>query len=328
MAETRTAVVTGGAGFIGSHLVDALASEGWRVRVVDNLSSGRIKNLEQHLSNHEVEMVNADILDSRQLTRVLRGVDSVFHFAAFADLRKSIQNRRLDLENNLLGTLNLLESMTECGVTDLVEASTSSLYGRATVLPTPESYHPTQTSLYGASKLAAEAFTEAYSELNELRVCCFRFSNVIGTRCRRGVIWDFVSRLLKDPTQLLIYGDGTQSKEFLDVSDCIAGILLGHERATARFNLFNLGNRVQTTPDDIATVVIEELGLSHVRIAHTGGRGGWIGDNPRVELDLSRLSALGWTPQVPVIESVRKTVRWTREEVSRQAELAQEDSVA
>jgi len=201
-------------------------------------------------------------------------------------------------------------------VQDLVFASTSAVYGEATVRPTAEDYFPVQTSLYGASKLACEAYAEAYTEFAPMRFWAFRFANVVGERCRRGVIWDFVHKLLKNSSELEILGDGKQSKEYLYVKDCVEGMMIGYRRAQGKVNIFNLGMEEQTLVDRVADLVVEEMKLDRnkVKRKYTGGPRGWIGDNPLVELSLERIKKLGWRPTVSSSEeAIRRTARWTLE---------------
>jgi UDP-glucose 4-epimerase len=235
--------------------------------------------------------------------------------AAHANIRESLVDHRSDLENNPIGTLNILEAMCKNNVGDMVFASTSAVYGEAMVRPTPEDYFPIQTSLYGASKLACEAYAEAYTEFAPLRFWAFRFANVIGERCRRGVIWDFVHKLLKNPAELEILGDGKQSKEYLYVKDCVEGMMIGYKKASGKANIFNLGVEEQTIVDRIADLVIEEMNLDKdkVKRKYTGGPRGWIGDNPVVQLSLERVKKLGWRQKVSSEEAVRRTTRWILE---------------
>ena len=317
MGDQRRVLVTGGAGFIGSHLVDRLLDRGAEVTVLDNFSAGTSQNLDHHSPSDRLSIHRADIRDTDTLRQLLPGVETVFHLAAFADLRKSLSDRRADLDTNLLGMISLLDAMADSHVPELVYVSTSSLYGEAARFPTPEDYGPIQTSLYGASKLAAEAFAEAYTSLEDLRLWVFRLSNVVGERCRRGIVWDLVHKLLRDPSHLEILGDGTQSKEYLDVSDCVDGILVGHAQGRERVNRFNVATDTNLSAVSVADLVVAEMGLGKVEYRFSGGRSGWVGDNPVVSLDTSRLKACGWHPSVTSEEALRRTVRWTLNEARR-----------
>jgi len=313
----KTAMVTGGAGFIGSHLVDRLLADRWRVRVVDDMSSGTMANLAQHKNNFNITVRRKDIRRVDSIGKFMKGCDAVFHFAAHADIRSSLRNRAADLENNLIGTLSIIEAMQREAVPDLVFASTSAIYGETSVHPTPEDHLSLQTSLYGASKLACEAFAEAYTQFSPIRFWAFRFANVVGERCRRGVVWDFTKKLLSNPRELEILGDGKQSREFLYVGDCVNGFMSGYEKGQGNVNVFNLGLQGQTTVDEVANIVIEELGLSSVEKRYTGGIRGWVGDNPIVVLDLRRIMSLGWKPKLSGEEAIRRTVRWSTEILGR-----------
>jgi UDP-glucose 4-epimerase len=308
------AIITGGAGFIGSHLVDRLLNDGYSVTVIDNMSCGRKENLQQHSSNPRLSVYEVDIKEAEQLQKIFVGHDVVFHLAAQANIRKSLVDHKSDLDNNLVGTLNVLEAMVKNNIHDFVFASTSAVYGEAIVRPTPEDFFPFQTSLYGASKLACEAYTEAFAEFAPLRFWAFRFANVIGERCRRGVIWDFTHKLQKNPDELEILGDGKQSKEYLDVADCVDGIMIGYQRAKEKINIFNLGLEEQTTVDRVADLVIEAMNLdkNSVKRRYGGGSRGWIGDNPLVVLSIKRIKRLGWKQSTPSDDSIRKTARWTK----------------
>lgn len=303
------ALVTGGAGFIGSHLVDRLLADGHLVTVIDNFSCGTSKNLP---SSTRLEIARVNIADGKRVNKVFSEdkYDVVFHLAAQADIRKSLLGFKGDLDNNVVGTLNILEAMKKYGVNDLVFASSSAVYGEATIKPTPEDYSPIQTSLYGASKLACEAFAEAYTEFTQIRLWAFRFANVVGERCRRGVVGDFVRKLSKNPKELEILGDGKQSKEYLYVRDCINGMVTGHLKSSEKTNTFNLGVDCQTLVDEVADIVIEEMGLENVKRKYTGGNRGWIGDNPIVELSLKKIKGLGWNTEVSSEEAIRRTARW------------------
>lgn len=307
----RRALVTGGAGFIGSHLVDRLLADGWSVRVIDNMTCGHRSNLQQHEGNEQLDIYEADIRDADTVPKLVRGCDTVFHMAAHANIRTSLRDHKADLENNLIGTMNILEAMIVNDVHELVFASTSALYGEAEVRPTPEHYASTQTSLYAASKLACEAYAEAYTQFAPIKFWAFRFANVVGERCGRGVIWDFVHKLQKNPRELEILGDGKQSKEYLYVQDCVDGMIIGHQNTSDAVNIFNLGMDQQTTVDQVADLVTETMKLRNVRRSYTGGPRGWIGDNPIVQLSLDRIKRIGWRPRLSSTEAIIRTIRWT-----------------
>ena len=315
---TRTALVTGGAGFIGSHLVDRLLKEGWKVIALDNMKNGHASNLVQHKLNQRFQFREVDIRNAKVLRKLSKGCDTVFHMAAHADIRASLGNHLADLENNIIGTINVLEAMVENDIEDLVFASTSALYGEARVRPTPEDYAPVQTSLYGSSKLACEAYAQAYTQFAPTRFWAFRFANVIGERCRRGVVWDFVHKLRRNPNRLEILGNGKQSKEYLYVKDCIEGMMLAYQKSSDKVKVFNLGVEEQTTVDKVADIVIEEMGLAPVTRTYTGGPRGWIGDNPIVELSMEKMKELGWRLSISAEEAIRRTAQWTINDLSRE----------
>jgi UDP-glucose 4-epimerase len=305
------AIVTGGAGFIGSHVVDRLVSDGYSVTVIDNMTCGTLENLKQHKDNPKVKVYNTDIRDAEALNKIFAGHDAVFHLAAQANIRKSAVDHKSDLDNNLVGTINILEAMITNKINDLIFASSSAIYGEATLRPTPEDYMPIQTSLYGASKLACEAYAEVFTQFSPINFWAYRFSNIIGERCRRGVIWDFVQKLQKNPKELEILGDGKQSKEYLSVQDTVEGIMTGYQKAHARVNLFNLAIEENSIVDEIADIVIKEMKLKNVKRKYSGGQRGWIGDNPLVHLSINRIKSLGWTPKISSKDAITTTARWT-----------------
>lgn len=302
--------------------MDTLLVEGWNVTVVDNLLTGFRENLAHNVRNENLKVVEADIRDLPSLVKLTNGCDTVFHLAAHALMRVSISDRRADLDYNLVGTINVLEAMLQNKVPDFVFASTSALYGEASIIPTPESYFGTQTSLYGAAKLGGEAFAEAYTQLSDMKVWAFRFGTVLGERCRRGAIWDFVAKLHANPQELEILGDGNQKKDYLYVKDCVAGIMTGYEKRSAgNSSIFNIGLQELTSVDRLADLVIDGMGLKGVRKKYTGGSRGWIGDNPIVHLDVSKLKSLGWKPEVTAEEAITRTIRWTVENRFSKMEL-------
>lgn len=303
-------MVTGGAGFIGSHVVDRLVADGTEVVVYDNFTTGSRRNLAPHEGDPRVRIIEADVLDLPRLTAEMRGCDSVFHFQANADVRGGIGRTRVDLEQNTIGTWNVLEAMRVSRAGTIVFASSATVYGEPTVFPTPETSPLCQTSLYGASKLAGEAMIEAFSEYFGIRALVFRFVSWIGPRYRHGVVADFVQKLRTDSGRLEILGDGRQRKSYLHVSDGVAGIFLALESATDTKAVFNLGHDDDIDVLTVARIVTSELGLKDVRFETIGGKRGWSGDSPLVHLDTARIKSLGWMPRMPIREGIRDTVRF------------------
>ncbi len=302
-------LVTGGAGFIGSHLVDQLLEEGHRVTVIDRLSRGD-KNIRQHMGNPLFKLIKMDIKDYDALEPAVEGHDVIFHFAANADIRHGLKNTRRDLDENIYATYNLLEAARHTGIKKFVFASSAAVYGEPDVFPTPEDYFPVQTSLYGASKLAAEGLIEAFCEGFGMQTWIFRFVSVVGERHPHGVTYDFVCKLQKNPKELEILGNGRQRKSFLYVKDCVDGILFGFRHAKEKVNIFNLGVEQYITVKDVADIVTDEMGLTDVKYHFTGGERGWVGDAPFVWLSIERIKKLGWKPKVDIEEGIRRTVRW------------------
>jgi UDP-glucose 4-epimerase len=298
-----TVLVTGGAGFIGSHVVDALVGAGARVTVVDNLSTGFVEFL-----NSSARFVRGDLLDQRLCDELLSGQDFVFHFAANADVRDGLSHPRKDVEQNVTATHNLLEAMRKNGVRHIAFASTGALYGDARVLPTPEDApFPVQTSLYGASKVAAEGLLTAYAFGYGFQVWIFRFVSMLGPRYTHGHVFDFWKKLKSDPTRLEVLGDGRQKKSYLHVLDCVAAILLAVERAGEPINIFNIGHTDWLEVTESVRIICSELGLNP-RLEFSGGERGWVGDAPKILLDTKRLRALGWQPAKGLEQAVRETL--------------------
>ncbi len=304
------AFVTGGAGFIGSHIVDRLVQHGVDVVVYDNFSTGQPEFLSQHTGNRQVKVIHADVLDSRALTKEMAGCDFVFHLQANADVRGGIAQTRIDLEQNTIATWNVLDAMRKNAIKRIAFASSATVYGEPDVFPTPETYAPLQTSLYGASKLAGEAMIQAYSEYFGITCYIFRFVSWIGERYTHGVIFDFVKKLRADPQVLEILGDGQQRKSYLEVSDGVNGIFHAIQYAAARKNVFNLGHDEFMNVSDLADIIVAELDLKNVRYHTTGGGRGWLGNSPFVHLDTSRIKALGWRPQISIEQGIRNTVEY------------------
>jgi UDP-glucose 4-epimerase len=303
--ETRTVVVTGGAGFIGSHLVDALVDAGAKVRVIDDFSTG----FRQFLSP-AAELCEASLLDYDAVRGVFAGAEVVFHLAANADVRHGLAHPRKDVEQNLLATQNVLEAMREHGVSRIAFSSTGAVYGDATLLPTPEDApFPVQTSLYGASKLAAEGLLSAYAHGYGFRSSVFRFVSMLGPRYTHGHVFDFWRQLRHDPTRLEILGDGQQRKSYLHVADCVRAILLGVSEQREPLRVLNIGHGEWLSVLESVDIICRTLGVSPALGLGSGDRG-WVGDCPKVLLDTSRLRALGWAPRVALPAAIVETLQF------------------
>jgi len=302
--------VTGGAGFIGSHLVDRLLKDGHEVVAYDNFSTGQRKFLEPARLSHEFRLVEGDVLDLENLTNGMAGCEFVFHLAANADVRFGTEHPRKDLEQNTIATFNVLEGMRANGVRRIAFSSTGSIYGEPEVFPTPETApFPVQTSLYGASKLAGEGLIQAYCEGFGFQGYIFRFVSILGERYTHGHVFDFYKRLLENPDELFVLGDGHQRKSYLYIQDCIEAMLYAIERAQDKVNIFNLGTDEYCEVNDSIRWITEHLGLKP-RLSYTGGQRGWIGDSPFIFLDCSKIRALGWKPKLSIKESMLRTLEF------------------
>ncbi len=307
--EGITIVVTGAAGFIGSHLVDALSNRNCKIIAIDNLSSGKIDHVEHHLNANYFEFHKKD-LASDDLTPLMKDVDIVFHLAANPDVRSSAINPKEHIDQNFIATYNLLEAMRKNDVEKIVFTSTSTVYGTAKQIPTPEDYGPLlPESVYGATKLACEALISSYCYTYGMKAWIFRLANVIGPRLTHGVIYDFVQKLRKNPNELEILGDGNQTKSYIYVKDCIDGMLFALEKAKETVNVFNLGSEDRIRVVEIAEIVCRKMGLNP-EFKFTGGKRGWKGDIPIMQLDITKIKALGWRPEYSSKEAVELTVDW------------------
>ena len=305
--------MTGGAGFIGSHLVDRLLDDGDTVTVYDNLSTGFPEFLKKARSFNNFTCIKGDLLDKSSLRAAMAEHDFVFHLAANADVRYGTEHPNKDLEQNTIATSNVLEAMRALGITEIAFPSTGSIYGEAKVFPTPEDApFPIQTSLYGASKLAAEGLIEAYCEGFGFQAWIFRFVSILGERYSHGHIFDFYKALLTNPDELRVLGNGKQRKSYLYVHDCIDAMLLAIGKVRDKVNIFNLGTNEHCELDDSIDWITEYLGLSPKRI-YTGGERGWVGDSPFIFLDCGKLRSLGWAPTLTIKKAVLKTVRYLQD---------------
>lgn len=304
------AFVTGGAGFIGSNLVDRLLADGHTVVAYDNFSTGQDAFLERARSSSDFTLVRGDTLDAPGLAAAMTGADMVFHLAANADVRFGVEHPRKDLDQNTIATFNVLEAMRATGARKIAFSSTGSIYGEAPVIPTPEhAPFPVQTSLYGASKLAGEGMIQAYCEGFGFQSWIFRFVSILGERYTHGHVFDFYRSLRADPSRLRILGNGRQRKSYLYIQDCIDAIFLAVERGQDKVNIFNLGTEEYCEVNESIGWITGHLGVSPAR-DYTGGDRGWIGDNPFIFLDTAKIRGLGWRPRLSIREAVIRTVEY------------------
>ncbi|MCX6650593.1 MAG: NAD-dependent epimerase/dehydratase family protein [Methanomassiliicoccales archaeon] len=306
-------VVTGCAGFIGSHLTDALMEQGNQVVGVDNLSAGKKVFLEDAEGYKDFRFVQADLLKD-DLRPIFKGADMVFHMAANPDVRSGAKDTLSHFQQNIEVTYRVLEAMRELKISNLVFPSTSTVYGETTVIPTPEDYGPlVPISVYGATKLSCEALICSYAHSFDMQAVIFRFANVVGTRSTHNVLHDFVAKLRLDPTRLEILGaePGTV-KSYVHVDDCVRGLVLGTEYARNKVEIFNLGSADAFTVKAIADAVTEAMGLKGVRYEWTGGvQGGrgWIGDVKSMLLSSDKLRSYGWDPSMNSKQAIKTAVR-------------------
>ncbi len=304
--------VTGGAGFIGSNLVDRLLADGHHVTAFDNFSTGQRQFLADAQKNTRFALVEGDLLDKPALTRAVAGHDFVFHLAANADVRFGTNHPDRDLQQNTIATFNVLEAMRQNGVKRIGFSSTGSVYGEAEVFPTPENApFPVQTSLYAASKVAGEGLISAYATGFGFQAFIFRFVSILGERYTHGHVFDFYAKLLANPNSIEVLGDGKQRKSYLYVQDCIDAIFTVVEKAEQPVNVVNLGADEYCQVDNSLGWICDRLGLTP-KVNHTGGARGWIGDSPFIFLDTKKLQSFGWRQKLSIRDAVIRTLDYLR----------------
>jgi UDP-glucose 4-epimerase len=296
------AVVTGGAGFIGSHLADSLISEGNEVFVVDNLVSGLRENV-----NEKAVFMKRDI--RHDLSNELEGMDAVFHLAADPDVRASAEDPQKSLDINLMGTISVLESCRKADVRRVIFTSTSTVYGETDVIPTPETHPCCPISNYGASKLACEAYISAYCSTYGMKGTSLRLANIFGERSTHGVMYDFYHKLMHDGKRLEILGDGNQDKSYLHVSDCVSAVLAVSEKQAAQYDVFNIGSDEKIKVSALAKMESDALGL-RPEFHCTGTARGWAGDVRLMLLDCKKMKALGWSPKLGFEGGMKRYLAW------------------
>lgn len=302
-------LVTGGTGFIGSNLVDQLVNDGHQIRIFDNLSTGRAEFTSHLRGNDSVEFIHEDLLNETALQKAILGCDAVVHLAANADVRFGWNHPRRDYEQNVVVTQNVLEAMKDNGVRRIIFSSTGSVYGEAKVVPTPENApYPIQTSLYGASKNAAEGLIAAYAEGGFVDATVFRFVSILGPRYTHGHVIDFIGQLISDSSRLRVLGDGSQRKSYLHVDDCVRAITL-RLGAQPKYETLNLGVDGYCQVNDSIGWIVERMGVNP-EIEYSGGERGWVGDNPFIYLATNEMRSHGWSPSSTIKEAVEDTVDW------------------
>ncbi len=306
-------VVTGGAGFIGSNLVDRLLSDGHEVVVYDNFSTGFQEFLIDAQKYDNFKLINGDLLDFDSIKKSMLGCDFVFHLAANADVRFGTLHPDKDLKQNTIATFNVLEAMRLNGIQKIAFSSTGSVYGESMITPTPENApFPVQTSFYGASKLACEGLIQAYCEGFGFQSWIFRFVSILGERYTHGHVFDFYKKLLENPNRLEVLGNGKQRKSYLYIQDCIDAILTAIEKSNEKINIFNLGTDEYCEVNDSIKWICHELGVSP-QLIYSGGDRGWIGDNPFIFLDCSKIRDIGWKPKYRIKEGIIRTLNYLEE---------------
>jgi len=303
--------VTGACGFIGSNLVDRLLKDGYKVVGWDNRSTGRIEFLNDALNNPNFTLIEGDNLNVSALSESMIGCDVVFHLAANADVRFGLNHPSKDLNQNTIATFNVLQAMKERGIKKIIFSSTGSVYGKSKKIPTPENDEfPIQTSLYGASKVACEALIQAYSEGYGFESYIFRFVSILGERYTHGHIFDFYKQLIEHPEYLNVLGDGTQRKSYLYVQDCVDAMLhVLSLKSETKVNIYNLGTNEYVQVNDSVRCIVEHLNLNP-EIRYSGGNKGWIGDNPFIFLDTTKIRNIGWSPKLTIKHGIISTLSW------------------
>lgn len=303
-------LVTGGAGFIGSHIVDRLLSEGHKVRVYDNFSTGEILFIKHHLSNKNFELVKADLSNTKKLNKTMKGIDFVFHLAAHADVKSGINDHFIDHQQNLEMTQNVLEAIIKHKVKKLAFSSTSSVYGDAIAYPTPEDYQFAPTSLYGATKAACENYIQAYASYYNFKAYIFRLVSFLGPRYTHGIIIDVLKKLQKNPKSIELFSDGSPKKSSLSVSDGIDAIFKIISSSRDKINIYNIGHKEIMTVSEIVDTILQAAGSNSVKKIWLGKKSNWKGDNEFVLLSINKLKRLGWKPKKTIKQAIIETVNY------------------
>jgi len=303
-------MITGGAGFIGSHLTEKLIKENNEVVVLDNLSTGNKSNLDFCKKKKNFKLIIEDLKNQNQVYEQIKDMDTIFHMAADPEVRTGFSDPKSAYEQNIQNTFQLLENIRKSNVKQVVFASSSVVYGEPKIIPTPETFGPLlPISIYGGTKLACEGLISSYCNNYGIKGTIIRFANVVGSRSRHGVIWDFIQKLKINKKELSVLGNGKQTKSYIHVNDCVDGLLFSLKNTKQNVDVFNLGNRDMINVLDIASIICKTMSLENVNIVTEGGTGdgrGWIGDVKEMNLDISKINYLGWNPHENSKASVEK----------------------
>ncbi|MEM2109957.1 MAG: SDR family NAD(P)-dependent oxidoreductase [Candidatus Odinarchaeota archaeon] len=309
----RKILVTGGAGFIGSHIVDRLIKRGDKIIILDNLSSPAGDYYKHLTEKKSVNFIEGDIRDIKTVLNASQGIDEIFHLAADPRVDVSAENPVENFMINTLGTLNILEAARRRNIRKIIFASSGgTLYGDTDILPTPETSLLKPVSCYGASKASCEMYCSAYAQSYGLNIISCRYANIFGPRSTHGVIYDFYNKLVKNPRELTILGDGSQRKSYLYIDDCVDATLFLEERDIRGFDFFNIGSEEWITVKEIADIITSILELKNVKYSFTGGKRGWVGDVPRMILDIKKIKNLGWQPKINISDGIKRFINYLR----------------
>lgn len=304
-------LVTGGAGFIGSHLTEKLIANDEDVLVLDNLSTGKKSNLSSCIDKKNFRLIIEDLENQKQIPNYIKDIDTIFHMAADPEVRTGFTEPQLAYKQNIKNTYQLLENVRKSNVKQLIFASSSVVYGEPTIIPTPETYGPLlPISIYGGTKLACEGLISSYCKNYGIKGTIIRFANVVGSRARHGVIWDFIQKLKKNNKELTVLGNGKQTKSYIHVKDCVEGLLFSLKN-TKNLEVFNLGNFDKINVLDIASIVSKTMDFKTAKIITSGGTQdgrGWIGDVKEMNLDITKITNLGWKPKINSRSAIEKAV--------------------
>lgn len=314
-SESLKIIVTGGAGFIGSHLVDRLLADGHEVICIDNLISGCTPNIIEAQKNPKFSMIKADLKDCEN--KKFEGTDVIFHMAAYPIRQDKLFEYKIYLEQTEGGTLAALEIARKNDIPLFVMPASTTLYGQAKVVPTPEDFVGPDSSFYGTAKYNSERWTEAYAGLFGTNILIDRFGRILGPRSRNGSVWELIQRLLKNPKELHVLGNGTQVRSYLHVSDCVEGMLVSLRNRKGNVDRFNIANSDTATVKDMIKIILEESKSDKTKVIYADEPVGWKGDNAIVFPDVAKLEACGWKPTKTSKETIRDCVRWTLSELKK-----------